>query len=165
VVSELVSTPALLYPHYWVKLSSSVQLAHPMFQPTRGWTSSPTLMFSGQTWTSSTLLYPGKVQEPLSWMLQDGRDRDSSPALMTSGPAILLVIGSKGRWWGKASLPCPHYKRQEVGPALLQPCSWSSACYQCQLYCASRAMSESVRSEGRWWQGAWGRELPETAAG
>lgn len=51
------------------------------------------------------LCCPGKEQCLISQVLQLVRGRDSSPALMTSGPALLLqvVVGEKME---KAPLPC-----------------------------------------------------------
>lgn len=50
---------------------------------------------------SCSLCCPGGVQGPPSYVMQLVRDRTSSPALITLGPALLPATGSKG--WGRAS--------------------------------------------------------------
>lgn len=87
----------------------------PMLQQESGWTSSSTPTSLGlahlQPWQPGPVLLccPGQVQGLTSQVLQQVRDRASSPVLMTPGPALPPAVGGKGQRGWRASLPCPSH--------------------------------------------------------
>lgn len=96
--------------------------AHPMLWPIR----------------AAALCCPGK----LSWVLQSGRGRNSSPALRISGPALALATGDKEQW-GRATLPCPcHHMENEgqvfISSALILRDSSPATVSRGQLYCTAK---------------------------
>lgn len=106
-------------------------LVHPKQQGARG-----ELLFhilrvcsSAPTPPGTALLFcTGEVQGPLYWVLQLLRDKASSPALNTSGPAPPLRTGSEGDGHISLSLfPMPPYGRWKSGSALPRSADiWSS---------------------------------------
>jgi hypothetical protein len=59
---------------------------------------------------SALLCCPGKVQSQLSWVLQEVRGRDRSPALMTPGPGLSPATAVEA---GGGNLSCIHATSQE----------------------------------------------------
>jgi hypothetical protein len=112
-VSVPVSLSVLQFPYHREELSSTASFSSSNGTTSKGQnqlshcyalgagSSSPTL------WWLALLCCPGKVQDPLSWILQQVRGRDSSPAQLTLEPAFLPAIGVKG--WGRAFLPRLHH--------------------------------------------------------
>lgn len=76
---------------------------------------------------SALLCCPGEVQGLLFWMLQQVRNRTSSPALMNPWPALLFVIDGRVQGKGISPLLIPPHSKQEAGLAFPHSHSWAGS--------------------------------------